>query len=943
MRKRLFLTLLLAFLPALLVLAWGAYRDFREEEARAKEEVRRLATLARGAVEEVLERGFTALESAAAAPEVRGDPATCSAFLARLLPAFPDLANLGRVDADGLIRCSAVPLSSPVKPWASWYPEALARGQAASGYTLGGIVGRPVLVLARRLGDQVVFASWDLEALDRLARSLPLPAGGVLTVVDREGRVLFRSLEGTAWRGAQVYQDPALGRTGVARLRGLDQEERLYALLPLTASGMEIGQLRLGFPLSLAHAQAKAHLWQSLALLLTAFFFLFLLAGLLLERGVLARMRALMEAVERLGRGDLSARTGLQGEDELARFGQALDQTVAALALAQAELKARALLQEALLEGGEEGILAEDALGHRVFANRAFYRLLDLPEGAGREAVLEQLLDPERFLALGEGEARVPLKNGRVLLCLRRRLDGGRLVVSFLRDLTPLLRAEDTLRQQTARLQALLENLQEVVYQVAVSADPLKSHLVYVSPQVEDLLGYPPRAFLADPGLWWERLHPEDRPQVAASTAKALEEGQAVRLYRFGRPDGRFVWLEDRVTYRPEMQSLFGSARDVTQEVALREALAESEARFRALAENMEAGLVLGDPATGKVVYANPAFLRLTGFSREEVVGLDALLKAHPEDRERALARRQALERGEAVEPGFEVRILTPRGVRWVRLVSHHVRIEGKPLVLATVLDVTERKELELALEARVAERTKDLETFAQGVAHDLRAPLRQIEGLAQALLEDFPLPPEAKDYLEALKRAAETLDRRTEALLDYARLAQKDLALAPVNLEEALKEAALPYQGKALRVEGPLPLVLGHKEALVQVLANLLDNAFKFRAPDREPEVRVFAEEAGEWVRVHVADNGPGIPEPDLERIFHPLVRLEGVGTRPGMGLGLALVRRAVEKMGGRVYARSTPGQGSEFLLELRPAPGYNAPDAHPPFGGGRPQRPSS
>ncbi len=921
MRRRFFLALALAFLPALALMGFGTYRDFREEEAKAKEEVLRLAALTQGTLQEVMEGAFHALQSVAASPEAQGSLAACGAFLARLLPAFPHLANLGRVDGDGLIRCTALPLAQPVKPWATWYQEARAQGQAVSGYTLEALTGRPVLVLARRAGGRVFFASLDLETLDRLAQRLHLPQGAVLAVVDREGRVLFRSLEGRAWRGAQPVQDPALGRTGVERLRGLDGEERLYALLPLRVGGLEAGQLRLGLPLDLVYAHAWASLERSLLLLLTAATFLFLLAGFLLERGVLARVRALMAAVERLGRGDLSARAGLEGQDELARFGQALDQTAKALATAQAELKARTLLQEALLEGGEEGILAEDALGQLVFVNRTFYRLLGLPEGAGWEAILERLLDPEGFLARKEGEDRVLLKDGRVLLRLKRRLDGGRLFVSFLRDLTPLLRAEDTLRRQEARLRAILENLQEIVYQVELSTDPLKSHLVYVSPQVEDLLGYPPEAFLTDPGFWWAHLHPEDRAEVAASTERVLQEGQAVRRYRFRHRDGRYVWLEDRVTHRPELRSLFGSAQDVTQAMALQEALVESEARFRAMAEGMEAGLLLADPATGQAVYANPALLRILGL--EEARDVDVLRLIHPEDREGVVARRQALGRGETVAPGFEVRLLTHGGLRWVRLVSAPVQVEGRLLTLTTVLDITERKELELSLEARVQERTRDLEIFVQGVAHDLRAPLRQMQGLAQALLEDHALPPEAQAYLEAIRQAAAALDRRTEALLEYARLAQQDLALAPVSLEEALGEAALAHQGRALRVEGPLPMVLGHREALVQALANLLDNAFKFVVPGRKPEVRVYAEEEEGWVRLHVADNGPGIPEAERERVFQPLVRLGGVGAHPGMGLGLALVRRALEKMGGRVRVEGAPGQGSDFVVELRAARG--------------------
>lgn len=228
---------------------------------------------------------------------------------------------------------------------------------------------------------------------------------------------------------------------------------------------------------------------------------------------------------------------------------------------------------------------------------------------------------------------------------------------------------------------------------------------------------------------------------------------------------------------------------------------------------------------------------------------------------------------------------------------------------------------------AELAERNVQLEAFSAAVAHDLRAPLRAISGFGRALLQDATLPAEARRDVERIVAAAARLDHLIDELLTYSRLSVQAIPRTPVRLDDAVQAALeqvaddVERQSAEIEVVGPLPSVLGHRSTLIEVIANLLGNAVKFVAPGTRPRVRVSAEVREGRVRLSVADNGIGIPPQERERIFEPLVRLHGRETYTGTGIGLAIVRMGVERMGGRVGVEDRPGGGSTFWVELEGA----------------------
>jgi two-component system sensor histidine kinase/response regulator len=236
--------------------------------------------------------------------------------------------------------------------------------------------------------------------------------------------------------------------------------------------------------------------------------------------------------------------------------------------------------------------------------------------------------------------------------------------------------------------------------------------------------------------------------------------------------------------------------------------------------------------------------------------------------------------------------------------------------------EITTRKKAEQALK----ESNDELEAFSYSVSHDLRAPVRAMQGFARVLVEDYgdKLDAAARDYLDRIVTGACRMDNLIQDLLVYSRLGHTELSLGPISLKQLINEIVrqispdIDAKKAEISVADDLPEVTGNKMALGQAVENLITNGLKFIPEGRAPKVRIEAQTIGQLVRLWIIDNGIGIPEEHHSRIFRVFERLHTAETFPGTGIGLAIVRKGVERMNGRVGLESEIGKGSRFWIEL-------------------------
>ncbi len=239
------------------------------------------------------------------------------------------------------------------------------------------------------------------------------------------------------------------------------------------------------------------------------------------------------------------------------------------------------------------------------------------------------------------------------------------------------------------------------------------------------------------------------------------------------------------------------------------------------------------------------------------------------------------------------------------------------------------------ALEQRVQERTRrlqetiqELEAFSYTVSHDLRAPLRAIYGYSDVLhdVAGHKLTADERQYLHRISRAGHRLDHMIKDVLRYTRVSRAEVVLEPIDIGIVVREIIAQNPGLRgdmthIAIHDPLGRVLASELLLTQCISNLLLNAVKFMATDVTPRVRIFSEHRGPIIRLWIEDNGIGIEPGHLSRLFGKFERFHPTGAFDGNGIGLAIVKRAVHRLGGDVGVESTPGVGSRFWLDLQAA----------------------
>lgn len=384
--------------------------------------------------------------------------------------------------------------------------------------------------------------------------------------------------------------------------------------------------------------------------------------------------------------------------------------------------------------------------------------------------------------------------------------------------------------------------------------------------------------------------------------------------------------------------------KDITQRKQMEESLSQSEEQLRRVLQEMPVMLDAFDENFNPIIW-NQECERVTGFTAAEVIGNPAILEQlYPDSDYRDQMIQAWAERGNNYrnwEWEMTCKNGSTRTISWSNI-SDLFAIPGWA-TWGIGVDVTERKQAEDALwqlnatlEQRVADRTtqleevnQELQAFTYSVSHDLRAPLRIMQGFAQALQEDYGdrLDELAHRYIASITESAIQMDGLINDLLEYSRLTRAQIELVDTDLNLVVAatlqqlQAQIKETGAQIAIAPHLPTVVAHPPTLVQVLANLLSNAIKFVAPGITPNVTIESSCVEKLILLSIKDNGIGIDPTHQNRIFRVFERLHGVETYPGTGIGLAIAEKGIERMNGRIGVESQPGEGSRFWIALPPA----------------------
>ncbi|MCB0144648.1 MAG: PAS domain S-box protein, partial [Caldilineaceae bacterium] len=437
----------------------------------------------------------------------------------------------------------------------------------------------------------------------------------------------------------------------------------------------------------------------------------------------------------------------------------------------------------------------------------------------------------------------------------------------------------------------------------------------------------------------WGRVHPEDWPLLEEKIQRAEERGESYDMeYRIFHPDGSLHWMVVSALVITDAEGrgvrVTGAVRDITNRKQAEETIRHSEERFRSTFEQAAVGMAHTDQ-NGYYVQVNERLCEIVGYTRAELLQKRFIELVHPDERARNSALNEQLIAGELPSYAVEKRYIRRDGsFVWVHVTASSVYDELREVSyrLAVIEDISARKaaeaalqELNATLEQRIRSRTAELERsnreldqFAYVASHDLRAPLRAINHLANWIVEDANevLPPASQQHLATLRGRIQRMEKLLEDLLTYSRVGRRPTTVEPVDsgdLVAQIVEMLNPPPGFSVTAVGKLPTFSTRRVPLELVLRNLIQNAIKHH--DRaDGHVNVSVREEAEWVEFAVQDDGPGIAPAFHERIFHIFQTLQPRDEVEGSGMGLAVVKKVVESIGGAISVDSLEGQGATF-----------------------------
>ncbi len=688
------------------------------------------------------------------------------------------------------------------------------------------------------------------------------------------------------------------------------------------------------------------------------------LLALLMHRLWFKRASRLVQTLEQVGDGQLQARAALSGRDELASIGNEVDRMAQRLQAQQTELRHLGSLVArspvVFVEWSPEADRAVRFVSASVeqwqhsprdlTSSRLSFGDLVHPDDwhtVWLQSEHHRVHGPDEY----RQEYRLRTGDGRWIWVEDRsavdRDDTGRVIgiTGILLDITVQKEAQLAQREQAEQLR-LFYDLPFIG--MAISSPETKRWL-QVNDRLCDILGYSREELLS---MTWTEMTPSPDLQDNLALLQQMKDGlrDSYSMHkRFVRKDLQRVETEIEVRAVRDAQGrllrLLSTVQDVTERSRANEALR----RQTQLLEQAEAIAGLGswsfDPGAGEPVWWSGQLYRNIGIDPAQGPPRDLkshLALVHPQDVAAVAAFVPARRRSGETE-SLEFRRHPDLGPeKWFRVsVRKEPSAHGGHRLSGTVLDITALRLAQAALEQtnaeleqRVEQRTeqllaanRELEAFSYTVSHDLKAPLRGIDGYSQLLQEDHAdrLDDSGRAYLERIRRGVAQMGLLISDLLAYSRMERRSLDQQTVELlplvQRVLEEhdADIERLGARIDLSALQPLMLTtDREGLAVILRNLIGNALKFHRPGVYPELVMGSRLENGHHRIWVKDNGVGFDMKYSDKIFGIFQRLQRSDAYPGTGVGLALVSKAAQRMGGRVWADSAPGQGATFHLEL-------------------------
>jgi PAS domain S-box-containing protein len=442
-------------------------------------------------------------------------------------------------------------------------------------------------------------------------------------------------------------------------------------------------------------------------------------------------------------------------------------------------------------------------------------------------------------------------------------------------------------------------------------------------------------------GLEALRLLQEKAPGVPfVMVTGTLGEEVAAGVMKAGADD---FLLKDRLARLvPVVERALREAEERRQRRRTEDALRVSEEHFRQIAENIHEVFWMAEPLTRKILYISPAYQKIWGRSWASLYESPSSFPdaVHPDDRERVANERAVQKNGQPFD--HEYRILRPDGaIRWIRDRGFPVKdkTDRVSYYVGVAWDITDRRQFEESirtlnaeLEQRVLQRTseleaanRELEAFSYSVSHDLRAPLRAINGFAGILSKNYSgqLDEEGRRTLGVVRAEAIRMEQLIDDLLAFSRAGRQAMHRLEIEMEvlvqRTFEECAAHAPNRDIRFKlHPLPPAMGDPALLHRVWTNLISNAIKYTRPKPVAQIEITGRVDGNEVVYCVQDNGAGFDMEYASKLFGVFQRLHSEAEFEGTGVGLALVRRIVERHGGRIWAEAKPGEGAVFRFTL-------------------------